>query len=491
MEIKARSVRAEQAQLAHAMRGTGCSWRQVADAFVARWGLSYLQAFRLAHGLSQEQAADRYNRAWHPDRPLTGKNISYWELWPAKTGKEPPLNKLTRLAEVYECSLADLVADIGQNRDAVRARPAARQVHDVPNLGRGDDLETDEPVLRRTFAGLTSTAVLGAVLDVPGDGRELRTEPLVPVLIGHPTGRQPDRPPGIAALTAAVNSARRGYQMCQYGELIKHLPPLLAELNAASQSLDGDARRRASALSADAYHVTAGLLLKHDDHALACLAADHSMRAAQASQDPITVAASARVIVHVLTSTGHLPAAVSAASTHAARLDREVPGRTPEFLSVYGSLLLRGAIAAAHHDQRAAACELLGEADDAARQLGQDANVRWTAFGPVNADLHRVHVAVTLGDAGTAIDVARRINLTAITVTERKASLLIDAARAFLQWGRHEHACTALRTAHNLARQEVAGRPAVRRLIRDLVTSSPPSVRRHAAQFASQAGVPL
>lgn len=90
VETKTRSVRAEQAHLSDAMRGRGCSWRQVADEFVSRWNLSYMQAFRLAHGLSQEQAAERYNGRWHPERPLTGKNISYWEMWPSKSGKEPP-----------------------------------------------------------------------------------------------------------------------------------------------------------------------------------------------------------------------------------------------------------------------------------------------------------------------------------------------------------------------------------------------------------------
>jgi len=58
---KPRSVRAEQRIVSSAMRANGCSWRQVADEFVSRWGYTYLQAFRLVHGLSQEQAAERYN----------------------------------------------------------------------------------------------------------------------------------------------------------------------------------------------------------------------------------------------------------------------------------------------------------------------------------------------------------------------------------------------------------------------------------------------
>lgn len=110
-ESKARSVRTEQVRLSQAMRESGCSWRQVADEFVGRWGLTYLQAFRLVHGLSQRQAAERYNSEWHPAKPLTGKHISYWEMWPSESGKQPPLNKLGMLAKVYECSVADLLAE--------------------------------------------------------------------------------------------------------------------------------------------------------------------------------------------------------------------------------------------------------------------------------------------------------------------------------------------------------------------------------------------
>jgi hypothetical protein len=372
------------------------------------------------------------------------------------------------------------------------AAPDALHISDPLSLDLGDDHEIDDPVRRRTFVGLTSTSLLSTILDVTSDKRSLDAEPLVPVLAGHiaDTGLEQCGPPSdIAALTAAVNQARRQYQDCRYSELIKHLPQLLVRLHAACLSLDGEAKSQSFVLSADTYHVAAGVLLKLDDQGLAYLAADRSMRAAQASEDPVAVGASARIITHVLMNGGHLAAAISTASSHAVRLDRDVSSHTPESLSVYGSLLLRGAIAAAQHDQRATAHELLGEADDAAGRLGADGNLRWTAFGPTNAMLHRVNIAVTLGDAGTAVEVARGIDLSTITVTERKATLFIDTARAFLQWGRHEKAYIALRAAEKLAPEEVAGRPSVHRLVRDLMTSAPPTVRRDAARFAARVGV--
>jgi hypothetical protein len=108
--------------------------------------------------------------------------------------------------------------------------------------------------------------------------------------------------------------------------------------------------------------------------------------------------------------------------------------------------------------------------------LRPDANLRGTAFGPVNAQMHQVNVAVALGDAGTAIDLARRIDLRAVPVTERKASLHIDVARAFFQWASTGRPTP--RSAKDSAPQEVAARPSVGTLACDLATLAPASIRR-------------
>ena len=370
-------------------------------------------------------------------------------------------------------------------------RPALHATHvsDLLNLDTGNTQEEDDPVRRRTFVGLTGATLFSAMLAGTTRGPLIDAEPFAPILAGHLTEAPAvDAAPDLAALTAAVDHTRSQYQACHYTDLIKHLPSLLARLHNACLALDDDERLRAYTLSADAHHVAAGLLLKLDDQGLAYLAAGRSMRAAQASQDPITVGASARIITHTLMSGHHLGAAITTASTHAATLDRDIAAHTPESLSVLGSLLLRGAIAAAQHGKRDTAHELLTEAEGAGQRLGVDGNLRWTAFGPTNATLHRVNIAVTLGDAGTAVDVARTVDLTTITVPERKASLLIDTARAFLQWNKPDKAYIALRAAEETAHEEIAGRPSVHRLVRQLVTAAPPTLRRDAEQFAAQIG---
>ena len=78
---------------------------------------------RLAHGWAQADAAAAWNQRW-PDDPKTFKNISYWENWPGRTGYAPSLAVLDRLAELYECNVADLLAGWGEH-SGKRAEPDA------------------------------------------------------------------------------------------------------------------------------------------------------------------------------------------------------------------------------------------------------------------------------------------------------------------------------------------------------------------------------
>ena len=383
-------------------------------------------------------------------------------------------------------------APVSPPRDTRRALPTPA-VSGLLSADAGDSEEDDPSVRRRTFVGLTGAAIFGAVLADPiRSGPADAIESFAAVLAAYaPENAGPalDEPPDLPSLAAAVARAKRDYQACRYSEVTDHLPALLSRLQAACAVLDGEVRSQVYTLSAEAYHVAASILFKLGDAGLGWLAADHSMQAAWASEDPVTVASSARIVTHALMSGKHYKAATDTASTLAAKFDHDISAHDPESLSVFGSLLLRGAIAAAQHDNRSGADELLTEAEEAAARLGDDLNLRWTAFGPTNASLHRVNIAVTLGDAGTAIDVARTVDLGRIDVTERKASFLMDTARAFLQCGRHERAYLALRAAEEIAPEEITGRPAARRLVRDLMTTAPLSVQRQAEDFARRIGV--
>jgi tetratricopeptide (TPR) repeat protein len=350
-------------------------------------------------------------------------------------------------------------------------------------------------VHRRTFGKLAGASVFGAILaDLPSDGASLEgVEAFAAALAGYPSSNDDPAPVAlsIARLDAAVAAAKRNYQDCKYSTVINSLPALLADLRNACAIYDGDAWLQAEALSAEAHHVAASILLKLDHEGLAWLAADRSMQAARRSQDLTTIGSSARIITHALMNDGHHGAATKTAGAYAERIGHDIDEHTPDFLSVYGALLLRGAVAAGHRTDRHTAATLLDEAQDAGRELGGDYNHRWTAFGPTNVQLHRVNIALQLGDAGAAIEEARRIDLDRIPLTERKAALLFDTSRALTQWGKHDKAYDVLRFAHQLAPEEISAHPAVDRMLRDLMATAPPSTKRQLRDFTTEIGVHL
>jgi hypothetical protein len=300
---------------------------------------------------------------------------------------------------------------------------------------------------------------------------------------------RPEVAPSLAALETAVSHAKRDYQAGRYGDVLHPLPDVIRLAEVTTAGVDGDTRPQAFGLAASAYQVACSLLIKHGDVAVAMLAADECVAAALAGGDPVAVAASARAMTHALLASGHHRVAAEYGEAAAGRLDRAGGSGGPTGLSVRGALLLRAAHAAAQGGDRGWALTLLDEAESCAERLGADGNAYWTLFGPTNVSLHRVSVALSLGDAGRAIDHASRIDLDRVPRGERRACLLMDMARAFTQWGKYDRAYEALCAAVREAWQEVACRPVARDLVGELAQRSAAPVRHRVQQLAHRVGV--
>lgn len=119
-----RSPKQQREQLVRSLRAQGKSWVEVAEVLRQRYRFNARVALRYAHGWSQRQAADEWNRCW-PDELKTFKSFSSWEQWPSSTGHAPSFDNFGKLAELYECAVSDLLADLPdfRHRDTATGAP--------------------------------------------------------------------------------------------------------------------------------------------------------------------------------------------------------------------------------------------------------------------------------------------------------------------------------------------------------------------------------
>ncbi|MBB4934321.1 transcriptional regulator with XRE-family HTH domain [Lipingzhangella halophila] len=344
----------------------------------------------------------------------------------------------------------------------------------------------EDSVRRREFMGLA-----GATLFETAAGPMLGLDDIAAALTryaGPPPGT-PTHDMTLPALARAVGAAKSGYQACRYETVAQQLPGLLNRLDVATRQIEGDDSRRVFALKAEAYHVAASILLKSEERGLAWLAADRSMHAAENSENPATIGASARIVTRALMKEHHYGAATTLASSTSQRVADSGDALSPDSLSVRGALLLSAAISSAQRENRDEAETLLGEAERAGHELGGDHNYQWTAFGPTNVLLHRVNTAVTLGDAGSAINYARQVRMDNIDVMERKVTLFVDAARAYSQWGKLDKSYEALMSAEHMAPEELTARRDVHQLIGDIGSRSTGHLRGNISELAERVGL--
>lgn len=409
-----------------------------------------------------------------------GVNRSTVLRW--ESGEKPPTPRLRpKLADALRLSAEELtfVLSVKGNLDSTgHERTTTDGRFNVTAESEGDSVN------RREFIALAGTALAGAVITPPSAIRDLSL-----VLVGQDLPLDPRSDLTVAGLADGMARMKTAYQACNYQLVASELPELLTRARASAIYLAGDDRRHLAAVDAQLHHVAASVLLKLDNHALASVAADRSITSAKRSEDPVMIAASARIVTHTLMAAGQHQAAHGFATSQADLLREAVDTPDTDAFSVYGALLLRGAVAAGMDEDPHTARTLLNEAEKAALRLTGPANHHWTAFCLDNVHAHRLAVELLLGNAGTAIESLQRIELGNLGIDERKATVCIDAARAYAQWGKHDRAVNALLAAEQVSPAELRVRPAARDLVHQIRSGAPSSVRNDLQALVERVGI--
>ncbi|MEU2154078.1 helix-turn-helix transcriptional regulator [Streptomyces sp. NPDC019396] len=271
-------------------------------------------------------------------------------------------------------------------------------------------------------------------------------------------------PTSLNELRSNVAEVWDAYQDSRYGFATRRLPLLLADVFISTQAYAGLEREQAHGLMAMTYQGAAMVLTKLGETDLAWIAADRGLTAAQQSDDNVVTGSLFRSVAHCLLSNGRFDAAVQLVGDAGEYLRPGLAEPTPEFLSIYGTLFLAGSMAAARAEDRATTRMFLGEADQAARRLGHDANHVWTAFGPTNVAIHRVATAAELGDMQVAADLGPQID-TAALPTERRTRHNLEVARALSAHNRIDDALAKILEAESWAPEQVRSHYLARELV--------------------------
>ncbi|WP_327008996.1 helix-turn-helix domain-containing protein [Dactylosporangium sp. NBC_01737] len=284
----------------------------------------------------------------------------------------------------------------------------------------------------------------------------------------------PPEPPPLAEMRKAVTHAWLSYQHAKYGMLARTLPRLLRESQAADTAYaDGSQGREAAHLLGQVYQIASSALRKLGEHELAWLAADRSIAVSQRAGDQLLAGTATTRVALALLALGRSRPALEINVNIASRLAPGTGGNdcAPERLSVYGMLLLQGAMAAARIGDGATVRDLLGGAEEAARGLDGDHNYYWSCFGPTNVLLHRAAAAVELGEGRVAVEVHDALDRDAFhaLLPERRAHHYLDQARAHAMLGDIDLASEMLLEGDRLAPSEIRCRPLAREVLSDVL----------------------
>jgi transcriptional regulator with XRE-family HTH domain len=343
--------------------------------------------------------------------------------------------------------------------------------------------------------GVPTSALLG---EPPSESNDQRL-PTIPAihraLLGYGPPRNGAGPSDLDDLRRRVDVAWTAWQSSptrytatgpQLPELILDVEDAMRRFDAAGESAE---RREAFRLAADLYFLLRTFCKRVGRLDLSLLVADRAVRAAEAADDPLRMAAAKWNLGHVLLADNQPEGAEDLATRAAEELEPSLADVDPRFTAMYGALQLVAAMAEVRNGDAWAARNRVRERARPAADRAGEGNVCWTVFGPTNVGLHEVSLEMEAGETAEALRLADRVDPSRSPSIERRATFLLELARCYDQRREDPAVLLHLLRAEREAPEDMRYNLLARDLVRGLVRRSRPSYAADARGLAARIGL--
>lgn len=260
---------------------------------------------------------------------------------------------------------------------------------------------------------------------------------------------------------------------------------MLAQLRATAHHAATDERGAAHELLARGYWATGSTLVQVHEPDAAWLAIRLALAAVEQGADELLAAMVRNAAAWQLMRAGRGAQARQVCVRTAESLQPH--GQVePAHLSVYGSLILTGANAAARDGQVAEAYHLAAHASEAANRIGVDRADYETHFGPSQALMQTVDIGVVTENYTRALEAANRMPREPGLPLAARCRHLTDRAMALACEGHRDEALDALLAAEAIGPDWIKHQTLPRRIVADLIEADRQSRLR---EFARRLGI--
>ncbi|MFI2228556.1 helix-turn-helix domain-containing protein [Nocardia testacea] len=254
-----------------------------------------------------------------------------------------------------------------------------------------------------------------------------------------------------------------------YKELAREIPELLTELHRAFAGCRESQRASFARLLFQVYRAADAIAEKHGYRDLSARTIGLLGSVAAETGDELVQASGSYVRGELFFSSGDLTTGRMMLERAAERIQ---VGHSDSAAATYGALHMRAAVMAARAGHAALATEHIDEARQVAVRINEGIHLG-TAFGAASVRIHRMSLAVELGDFGAALRIATGWRPPTNLPAERRSHFYIDLGRAYYAADQTERALDALHTGRRVAPEHVRAHPHVREMIEQMHIAGP------------------